>query len=216
MTELVASNVVVTANQFNPSIVNQVWLLKNGIVSEDDFESAAIFAEGVSQIQTKLFQLLVVPQMLQFVIKPGLAEKEESRIAQKVGSIVNALPHTPYVAIGLNFVWHLKEESEGMRELTRRLFFKPGRPPFSLFDVPDARFGAYLSKDFDKLRLKLDIKPIVVKEADKAEEDRLIFTFNFNKDLTPENAVSAIGESLLLWDAAKIEAKKIVSDTLGR
>src|SRR5207253_8065118 len=100
--ELLGQNVVVTANQFNPSIVTQFWLVKEGVASENEFEGSCIFTEGVSQVQTKTFQLVVVPQMLQFTPSPD-AEKQGDLASAKVGKIVRALPHTPYTAIGLNF-----------------------------------------------------------------------------------------------------------------
>lgn len=214
--ELVVSNVVVTASQFNPSIVNQSWLMKHGIILEDEVEPPTIFVDGVSQIETSQFQLVVVPHMLQFVIKP-LAKNEKQLIATRVGGIVKSLPHTPYVGVGLNFVWHAHPERETIHDLTRRLFFKAGTTPFSFFDEAGAHFGAYMSKNFGIFRLKLDIKPVVfAKPGSPPIGDRLMFAFNFDKQLVPENSVAEILDCLSLWDTAKSESEKIASRTCTR
>jgi hypothetical protein len=211
MTELVGSNVVVTANQFNPSILTQLWLVKHGVLLEEDLEAGFVFSEGVSQIQAKEFQMLIVPQMLQFVPKPG--ENEGALVEGKIGAIINALPHTPYTGIGLNITWHFTPGQEKITQLTRRLFCTNNAAPFSFFSDPDARFGSYLSKDFDVFRLKLDIKPILTKATDEPATDRLQFAFNFHKDLAADTAIDDCRKVLSLWDMAKREAERIVVDT---
>lgn len=208
--DLIGSNVVITANQFNPSIVTQAWLVKQGIASLEEFESSCIQAEGVSQINTKQYQLVIVPMMLQFVMKPGV-EDEGKLIQSKVGTIIERLPHTPYQALGLNFNWHDTREGADIAKWTRGLFFESGRAPFTLFDVPDARFGVYLSKDFEGFRLKVQIAPAMIQSPEQPAKDGLVFGFNFHKSLTDESAVAEVQNSLSLWDAAKAEAEKIVA-----
>src|SRR5258707_9842242 len=99
---LISENVVVTANQFNPTIVTQLWLVQNGILTAD--EGPGIYVPGFVQVKAREFELLVLLDRLQFVptSEPG---KRAELVAEKVGTIVRTLPHTPYVAAGLNFVW---------------------------------------------------------------------------------------------------------------
>jgi hypothetical protein len=121
------------------------------------------------------------------------------------------------VGVGLNFVWHEQPEGETIHDLTRRLFFKAGTTPFSLFDEAGAHFGTYMSKDFGIFRLKLDIKPVVfAKPGSPPTGDRLMFAFNFDKQLVPKNPVADILDCLSLWDTAKSESENIVSRTCIR
>ena len=57
---------VIVADKFNPSIFDRYWLIKNEIVSEEDFLPGGMYAEGISQISTKDFDIIVLPDRLQF------------------------------------------------------------------------------------------------------------------------------------------------------
>src|SRR5262249_33885000 len=120
--ELVGSSVVVVAQHFNPSVASQIWLVRQGLVAEGDFESGCIFTDGLVQVCTRRFVLLVTPEQLQLVPKVPDAEQEDL-IAEIVGTLVRTLPHTPFRAVGLNFNWHLVPEDGDVRAVTRRLFY---------------------------------------------------------------------------------------------
>src|SRR5437899_1423114 len=99
---LVGSNAVVVARQFNPSVLSQIWLVETGILQTTDFGGEFAFTPLFSQVTTKDFTLLVIPERLQFV--PTVDEnRQRAFIIEKVGAIVKALPHTPYTAMGMNF-----------------------------------------------------------------------------------------------------------------
>jgi hypothetical protein len=220
--ELLAENVVITANKFNPSVLTQVWLVRNGILAEEDLGPSSFFPMAV-QVQTPRFMLLAVPDFIQYApVTPG---SDGDLILRTMGGIARALPHTPFTGIGMNFVW---TETPGIdiAELTRRLFFRADSPVFSPFDTEDAHFGGYMSKDFRGVRMKLDIKPTIWRKLDpKTEtpqgvEPRLQFSFNFHKDLTPDdstgNTPAEIESILRLWDAAKQESERIVSEGMRK
>jgi hypothetical protein len=122
-----------------------------------------------------------------------------------LGAIVRTLPHTPYRALGLNFSWHLTPNDGDIAGLTRRLFFDPNRALYRQFDVENAHFGGYLSKDVAGFRLRLDIKPILVPTAAEPE-NRLQFGFNFHRDLG-EAAAGQIEEGLQRWNETSGEAE---------
>lgn len=216
--ELMARNVVVAAQWFNPSILTQIWLVKNGVMAESDFASGCVFSDSGSQVQATDFSFLVVPELLQF--SPGSkldAQREQSLVSDTIGGIVRALPHTPYRGVGLNFIWHEAAEEPAVNDMTRKLFFRSHEPLYAAFDSPTSRFGGYLSKDFQGMRLKLDIKPISVKyggDEPKPPEHRIQFSFNFHRDLGRGVPIQEIEESLALWGQASLYAESIVRDVL--
>src|SRR5437016_3833189 len=107
--ELVNSNVVVVARQFNPSIVSQIWLVDNGLVRREDFLEGCAFTDVLVNVRARDFFLLVTPEQLQFV--PNVPDDRQQEIAAgKVGAIVRTLPHTPYIAVGINFTWKVRPE----------------------------------------------------------------------------------------------------------
>lgn len=207
--QLVASNVVIVAQQFNPSVVSQVWLVRNGLATEDDFRQGYVFTDSVVQLQASTFNLTVVQEQLQFVPRVE-KDKEQELIAAKVGTIVSKLPHTPYRAAGLNFFWHLTPDMESVRDRSRKLFYRAECSLFKHFDSDNARFGAYFSTDMLGCRLRLDVRPVLIGFPDKKVE-HLHFSFNFQQELTdPDTAVETIHSMLTRWDAAKKESLKII------
>ena len=87
--------------------------------------------------------------------------------------------------------------------LSRQLFFVPERPLFRDFDVPDASFGSYLSRDLLGFRLKLDVKPVTVTPPGNDPEQRLQLLYNYHADLPEgERVVASLQEHLRRWGEA--------------
>src|SRR5262249_40918164 len=96
------SAVVIVAQQFNPTIFTQHWLIDRGILARDELMEGSLFSDFVVQVRSRYFQMLVLPEQLQFV--PSVAcEAQQQLLIDKVGAIINLLPQTPYKALGLNF-----------------------------------------------------------------------------------------------------------------
>ena len=74
----------------------------------------------------------------------------------------------------------------------------------SLFDVKDARFGGYFSKDFLGTRLKLDIKPVIKKELEAFQA-----AINFHVDLTEGDPVKLALGSLKNWSALRKYSEEV-------
>src|SRR5947208_812998 len=107
--QLVDSAAVVAARNFNVTIVNQIWLVDNHLLERDEFKPGCVFTDMLVQVQARGFDLLVTPDQLQF--RPQCEpELQQSVLLKRIGGFVNALPHTPYVAVGLNFTWRFIPE----------------------------------------------------------------------------------------------------------
>lgn len=212
--EFLGSNVVIVARQFNPSVFSQIWLVRNGVVGEDAFGAGCLFSDDVVKIETRDFGLLVIPPQLQFQPRTS-TELEVELVSNKVGIIVRTLPHTPFVAVGLNFTWHVWPANGNLHAFSQSLFLRPDGPFFEAFDgAEDAVFGAYFSRDVLGCRLRLDVKPVDV-PADKQVVRRLQCAFNYQLDVPDENAVAAIEHHLNRWNQVKAEALRIVDRVEG-
>lgn len=208
---IVNANAIIVAQQFNPSIITQLWLVRNDILTEDDFREGCISSPMLSQINSREFSLLTMPNRLQFTPN-DVAGENGNLVTTKLGGIVSRLPHTPYSAIGLNFTWHLDPEERKINELTRTIFYRD-IPLFREFDTEDARYGGYLSKNVLGCRLKLDIKPIIMSIPTRKEYLQL--AFNFHLDLTGDNPADEILSLLNHWNEAQGLSSQIVG-TLQR
>ncbi|HEX4610531.1 MAG TPA: hypothetical protein VH092_20245 [Urbifossiella sp.] len=198
--------VVLIARQFNPSVLTQMWLVDNGILDKmGSYKPESIFTANLVQVITDEFVLVVTPDQLQFLLNVP-PEEQQQLIKDKLGTLVKSLPHVPYRAVGLNFHWHLTPDEGQVPAYTRELFCGKGGGIHARFTDPNARFGAYMSKDFGSFRLKLDMKPINV-ETEGQKEDRVQFGFNFHSDLPQgKEAAEAMIERFGHWNEVRKEA----------
>jgi hypothetical protein len=207
--ELVSENVVILANQFNLSIMNQHWLIENCIILQDDLQDGYTFTPVFTQVKTKPFLLTIVPERLQIDLY-STTKNKIGLIKSKLGTIVDKLPHTPFAALGFNFAYFLTTEDSRVEKYTRSLFFKPDSPLSSQFDEDNAKFGGYFSKDVSGFRHKLDIKPVSIKSEYKTI-DKIKLDFNFHLDLVGNNKSKTILKYLAKWDNMESITKDIVN-----
>lgn len=211
---LKTANVVVVARQFNPWIFDQIWLIDNGIASREDFRGDNFtLTPPFVQFSTPEYTLMVVPEQLQFT--PRLMNEHTGiLVREKVGRITELLPQTPYVALGLNFLWHIAPGDREFAQFSRSLFFCDN-PLFSSFDSEDARFGGYLSKKgIGEGRLRLDVKPVRF-AAEGEGSEVLQFSFNYNLDLPRgSDAVAQMLATLERWDQARTESSQVIQGIL--
>jgi hypothetical protein len=207
---LVNSSVVVAAHHFNPSVFSQLWLVRNNIVSETEFLTGCVFTDMIANIRTHAFELLVTQDQCQFSPLGG-TEAHQTVIVEKVGSVIRLLPHTPFTAMGLNFIWHV--EPLDVSEFGRTRFCKCDAPLYDNFNCEDARFGAYLSKDALGFRLKIDIKPLTM-TISGASKELFQFSFNFHSDISGDSPLSDIEPLLARWDEARVLSQELMRTTI--
>lgn len=211
--ELKIQSIVVNAQSFNTTIFNRHWLVKNNFVDESEIQSDSIFAPNLTQVVTRKFNLLVVPEQLQFIAGPESTDFERD-IESSLLPIINKLQDIPYKALGLNLNWFLKDEKKSMTTLTTDMFFNHKSDLFEYFNGDNSRFGAFLSKNFLNTCLKLDIKPVSLNMGDNSMvriAEHIVCNFNFHLDLSnPDTAQIDIVETIKLWNEFKKESEKII------
>jgi hypothetical protein len=211
-TSLVLANAVIAAASFNPTVFGQLWLVSNGIVGENDFESGCVFTDQVVQVQAKEFALLVVAQQL--TLTPRNPVGAQSLVLEKMQTMTGLLSHTPFTGVGLNFVW--VTDPLDAASISRRLFCGPAGV-YPEFGAPDARFGAYMSKDVSgDCRLRLDVRPIHSRPQVSANprEERLQLAFNIERILD-QAKVDAIAAVTGRWDEFRELSQGLVATTMG-
>jgi hypothetical protein len=210
MAEIVLSNAVLLAENLNPSIFRETWLVKEGVFTENEIKvEESFFSSTAVNVLTPHVALLVVPERLQLAFKTD--EKQDEIIMKTIGNIVKALPHTPYKAIGFNFDWVTEPtDQNNFPKTLQEMFLSDKNPLRNSFNTEDTRFGMYVSKDELEMRLSLDMKPIIG-SGEKAGKEALKFHFNFHKSISIDNrekAVEIISETAKKW----LDAKKISED----
>ena len=203
MFKLIASNIVIVAQNLNPSIFSQLWLIRNQVFQEDEFKGDFYFSPAAVNVKGQAAELLVVPERLQLTVTQ--ADNQDEVIKLILTKVVTALPHTPYKAVGFNFEW-ISEPVDKVKfpQVIREMFVSDRNPLARFFAAEDSRFGIYMSTDVGNMRLRLDVKPL--------PEEALRFSFNFHQGLDPENAVDMIVTMLDDWPTARDLSEKIVKE----
>jgi hypothetical protein len=204
--ELVNENVVVTAHAFNLSIVTQLWLIKNCIVKEEEWQQAGLFTPAFIQFSTNRFDFTLMPERLQLA-PHATADEAQATVREVVGGFVKTLPHTPFTGVGLNFNCRISESAFDVHTVGKRLFFRTDSPLASEFGSDDARYGAYFSKDWLGMRLKLTCLPVQVR-SDLGIKEVLQFAFNFHKESMDSSELTSCLEN---WSNAREFALSLVN-----
>jgi hypothetical protein len=210
MVELRNCNIVVVANNLNPSIFSQLWLVKNKIFNESDFLPNSFFTQNAVSVNTENIQLLVVPERVQFTFNK--TADNESLINNVLRKIINLLPQTPYTAVGFNFEIILEpRDFNEYPKIIRNIFVSDNNPLAKFFNTENSRFGMVMTKENNETQITLNIKP-VVKTLGSEKKEALKFTFNFNKNLSPENAVETINLMLDDWVSSRDLCYEIIKE----
>jgi len=205
------ANLVLVANKFNVTLINQLWLIKKNLIPEPIFESGQTTQLGdLFQLDTKEFTFSVVPDRLVLTIKGDPIELKSK--LEIVRGLAQLLPETPYVAIGANFNW----STDSLSDISEygRANFSGASKLFSYFQDDNARFGTYASIDFKSYRMRLDIKPSATEargpEGVVGKAEFFSLNFNFNKFLH-DSASTGIEEAINDWEPAFRESQEIAN-----
>lgn len=202
--KLKAELAVAVAAQVNTSLMTQVWLVKEGILDESDLPNS-VFMGHLVQAKTPHFEFTALPDRIQFVATDSMAGGVDcGKIAfEKCRAIVKLLPHTPFIGLGINFVWHIDTSNPA----------KQGRAIFSVgdnflgkwFSAEDSRFGGYASCNFEgDLRLKLTISPLKAQPLEQLQA-----SFNYHADVA---SADDLLRSLDLWSHAREHSESVAKD----
>ncbi len=172
--ELAGANIVVLAETFNPSIASKEWLAEKGVIKEG--VTGFIHMPVTSIIETPTLSLFVDMTKLQISLK----SPRESQLAKLVSTstaYIEALPETPYKAVGLNFAFTLKDRVRLKAE------FLPDRAPLQRLVGATVERGVLLVFPVSVFRTMMSLKPTGEKNLDAS--------FNFHRDVEGSKAVLA-------------------------
>lgn len=157
---LLQKNIVVNG-QFNVTLFDKYFFIKNAIITEDDFsklKTPPLFNGFNTHIITDKFQVNINP--VQIVIN-SITPEEDDKINEFAIKIIKASGINNFQSFGINFDWVLRFESQDdVRKKSKEYFYNDKTEFMSSFNTEDSHYGFYASKDVFGARLKLDIKPI--------------------------------------------------------
>ena len=212
--KLLSQNVVIVTQDVSTTMFNQYWFIHNGIFSPEEILADSIFVPGLTNLSTQECNLIITPNQFQFNVKSDDSTTSCKCITERLMRIVEKVSGAgiQMKAIGLNFIWKIFEENIGVPQFSKGLFYLPSSHLHQVFDVKDARFGTYVSKNFLQSRLKLDIKP-VISDGTGEPNEFILAAFNFHRDLTVDNSKQLtveLLEQLKSWNLYYDESARLV------
>jgi hypothetical protein len=215
-TTLQWSSVIVLAKDINQSIFRPGWLLKHGILLEEEADAPeAVFAPGITQVPTKHFELLVLPDRIQVRLLPDI-EDATPFLARVIGGTAKTLPHTPFRAVGINFEHRLEPATPGgfFEWDVARL-----ASPWALGNVEKcdrrARFGCSFAHDFMGARMRVRAT-VSASDSEKADHTKdtipygVTVSCNLHRDLPTDGWERELARMLSMWPSTREHADKIV------
>lgn len=204
------NNIVIIANNFNPSILREHWLIEKGILTNGEIIGDFTFSNQAVNYRTKDYVLTALANQIQIQIIGGNPSEIISKTLLKV---TNLLPHVPYIAVGINFNWELFPQlDETDQKLSEKLFYSNQVPAFSSLYSENSFFGAYVSKDFHLGRMKLDMKPSMRQTLPNSNTERFInFAFNYHHDVRQDATINNI---LIDWQLYYNNSETVMKNIL--
>jgi len=202
---------VLTAQAFNPSIFNEVWLDRNDVVPSALLKGFRVFSPEVAQFETSDLQVLIIPPKMQVTFPMERANADGDLPQRILTRTVELLPQTPFRALGLNFEYFVVPPSEQEFLPYNHSLFREGKNNLDgEFGSNNSLFGRYYSANRGIFRLKLDIKP---GRAGEARKEVMHFSFNFDfdvSDIEPNERVRKLGVAIRQWGELGTYARRLV------
>lgn len=201
------ANVVLLAQNHNPSIVSPGWLRENGLV--DETPENFLHTPTISLFQSQTFQLIVDPQRLQLLLRV-LDEGNLQRLQMAATKYLKILPHIPYSAIGLNFHWTALAEQLGEGfSLTERLFVSKSGRAWQERLFKKVRVGSIVHDFSERYRLRLVVEP------QATQDGNLTLDFNYHFDLESGKEIVAVDQLLEYYKDSERAARLLLKPDMG-
>ena len=212
------ASIVVVARDVNQSIFKPSWLLREGILLAGETDGPeTVFAAGLTKVTTDSFELLVLPDRIQMGLPPD-ASGGDALVSRVLGGVARTLPHTPFVAVGLNNSFEVSPtDAVGFFEWNRRKFGSQWALT-QTDENPRNRYGCSFAFDaFDGARMR--VRAAVGASPDEAgtetETDGSVKPYvvklhcNLHRDLPPADGIRELIRILSLWDQVRARTESI-------
>ena len=195
------ADVVILASAHNPSIMAPQWLKDKSLIVEEPTQF--VHTPDFSLFESKSFLLVVDNQRMQITVKKQDDRSVES-LANVASNYVKLLPHIPYKALGLNFVWSI--EVDDGEELPKIELNINKSDLMSVFEGHEIECGGiiYARKEPYMLKVVIELRG----------EDVIVHNFNYNHELegmSVEDIVKLINNFLTMKEDSSSIVKGLYS-----
>lgn len=206
---LTAHSIVIINTGISPSLFNAFWLVNNGILREEELTGNHVFTNQHVEINTDRFVLVVNGNSFQLTAKNGVNDLGYC-IENILNKLIDSTPKTIHISAGVNFNWFITPEDGNYSKLSKKLFYNNESDLYKHFDKDGASFGGYMSCDFEKARMKLDVKPVIIGNSNQDVKGAIHYNFNFHYDVPMDNRNESLKTYINNWNKFYQESEKII------
>lgn len=209
--EIIAQNIVLVTDTINPGMFGQYWFIDKKIYKPEEMQGDSVFVPGFTSVSAVDSQITIVPNQIQMSIKAPSQSVAYTCLKNRLAKMVQLLDMIPVKAIGINFLWKVQSDELDVHQLSKSFFGNNPNRINDYFSKADARLGAYFSQNYDEnTRLKLDIKPVKAEEETGKEMEFLFCSFNYHRDITPQNVQAQLDSQLKRWTELRQNSNKVI------
>ena len=205
-------NIVLVANSIDASVLSESWFIKNEILTPEDIEiGKGLLTPVVSQVFTKDYYVQTFNnQVAIFITKVAYDNTFLESIKTKLKQIIDAIPSTQFLAIGVNFHFDTTQ-NENVHDITEKLSGNKNNTLYSFLDSKkdDVRFGSYIKLNFLDTRLRVDIKAYNDEVNPLLEYVRI--SMNFNKNFSETEFGDEFDSFLSNFEKYTEQSKQVIS-----
>jgi hypothetical protein len=200
--ELKLQSVVILANNFNPSIVRERWIVAHQVFTPAELEGENVYTPAFVQVNGPM-SLLAATDRVQFVADPP---QDGSDMVRRAKLVVHALPETPYKAVGFNFHWHFRPEMD-IATFTHDRF----KPPVGHSFGAGTGFGLQAIREINGARESTTIVQ-GTGDADGVIEVKMNYHYAIGEEDSAKDVVSALDAWQSDWDTANSLCRAILEE----
>lgn len=188
---------------FKAMLFDKLFFIKNGIFTEDELENYNYDSLMGVSISFKNLNLTISNQTI--IITDFEPKGDSDNFKAFCSKFLKSISNQTINVFGINLHWFISaNSSEELDGFEKRNFYSENINLLkSKFNVDDAKYGVYASKNFKDSRLKLDVKPMSVQTPNDPSPFNVInFQFNLHfetKDKNLSNLFSSVVNDMNLY-----------------
>ncbi len=203
--KFIEANIVLLGN-FKTTFLDKLFFIEKNLITEESFLDSTVFTPNFSKIETNSLVTLIEPDKIILGSKIN-----KSNLLKFIALSIIESDYAKLDAVGFNFKWFIFIDD--INKHTKSRFLSPTNKILNQhFNDDNTIYGYYLSKNFKRSIMKLDIKPSLLKEI-SGENEQSILSFDFNFHIEAEtNNIKILTESLKDYKSYEDKVKEIVSE----
>lgn len=215
--ELLSANIVFVTEPQDVRIFSERWFLRNEVFEDSEFDPGGGYEDltlpGVMQRQLVNFQLLLMPDRIQFTSRMGRDFKYTITAAQRFCQAVGTTAPTRFLSVGINFDFKISiDVASSVPPITRKTFLTESTHYADEVKNPLIAFGHQIYEPIENHSMMGSILPS--RTVGKVLDNYVGFSanFNFHTDiLNPATQGTEISYALMRWQDHSQKAEKILS-----